>query len=249
VIPLTRHLDPNLKALLDQLDVETRPSPTGGALLCHIITITDIGIAQTALAGYHRERWNRRPGAAGPADIRLSDLGELIGALLLYGYDIHRPDTIYPLTFASPGPTAQPAGIDVLGVEIDVGIGSLMPHEYLSIAEAKSTLARNAANAISGVQADVKKCTTERITDSLFVLKWDYELAGDHNHLRLPLFVTANAEFYGSIVIDPLICDIDRTIASIFNRLEGKATPIGAPLVRVFLLCLPNAVAFIEATL
>jgi hypothetical protein len=115
VIPLTRHLDPHLAALLDQLSVDSRPHPNGGPLACDVISVVDAQAAQDALREFHLERWRRPPGEAGPADIRLSDLGELIGALLLHHHGMHAPECIYPLTFSSPGPAAQPAGIDVLG--------------------------------------------------------------------------------------------------------------------------------------
>lgn len=249
MIPLTRHLNPHLAALLAQLAVDTRTHPNGGTLVCDVITVTDVDLARAALAAYHAERWNRPPGDAGPVEIRLSDLGELVGALLLHYHQMHAVESIYPLTFSSPGPTAQPAGIDVLGVSIHAGAGALLLDERLSIAEAKSTLDSDAANAISGIQADVKKCNAERITDSLFVLKWEYERDGDPNHLRLHLFVTDHSSLVGSIVIDPLLCDVDTTVASIFNRLEGKVTPAGAPLTRVVLLALPDASAFVGATL
>lgn len=249
MIPLTRHLNPHLAAFLGQLAVDTRAHPSGGTLVCDVITVVDVDAARAALTAYHTERWNRPPGAAGPVDIRLSDLGELVGALLLHHHQIHVGESIYPLTFSSPGPTAQPAGIDVLGVAVNAGVGPLAIHERLSVAEAKSTLDDDAANAISGIQADVKKCNAERIADSLFVLKWEYERIGDPNHLRLHLFVTDHTSLLGAIVIDPLLCDIEKTVASIFNRLEGKQTPTGAPLSRVLMLALPDASAFIEATL
>jgi hypothetical protein len=249
VIPLVRHLNPHLAALLAQLAIDSRTHPSGGTLVCDVITVTDIDVARAALTAYHAERWNRPPGEAGPVEIRLSDLGELVGALLLHHHQMHVAESIYPLTFSSPGPTAQPAGVDVLGVNIHAGAGPLLLDERLSAAEAKSTLDDDAANAISGIQADVKKCNAERITDSLFVLKWEYERVGDPNHLRLHLFVADHTSLVGSIVIDPLLCDIDKTIASVFNRLDGKVTPAGAPLTRVLLLALPGASAFIEATL
>jgi hypothetical protein len=249
VIPLARHLNPHLATLLAQFGIDTRAHPNGGTLVCDVITVTDVDLARDALTAYHAERWNRPPGGAGPVDIRLSDLGELVGALSLHHHDVHVVESIYPLTFSSPGPTAQPAGIDVLGVSIHAGAGPLLVDERLSVAEAKSTLDDDATNAISGIQADVKKCTAERITDSLFVLKWEYERDGDPNHLRLHLFVTDHTSLVGSIVIDPLVCDVDKTVASIFNRLDGKSTPAGAPLARVLLLALPGASAFIEATL
>jgi hypothetical protein len=248
VIPLTRHLDPHLAALVGQLEIDSRLNPTG-TLICDVLTIVDFDAAKAALRAYHKERWNRPTGGAGPADIRLSDLGELIGALMLYHHDVHDAGSIYPLTFVSPGLTAQPAGIDVLGIELSAGAGPLAADERLTIAEAKSTLDNDAANAISGIQADVKKCTSERLSDSLFVLKWEFERSGDPNHLRLHLFVTSNSSLWGSIVCDPLLCDIEKTVISIFNRLEGRVTPTGAPLARIVLLVLPDASAFIEATL
>ncbi len=249
MIPLTRHLDPHLETLLGHLAIETRLHPTGGNLICDVITPSDIDAVRDSLRGYHQERWRRPPGGAGPFEIRLSDLGELIGALILKHHHVHLAETIYPLTFMSPGPTAQPPGIDVLGVTIYLGTGDLGPDERLTIAEAKSTLDTNAANAISGIQADVKKCTAERVADSLFVLKYLYEHENDLNHVRLPLFVTSNAGIVGSIVCDPTLCDVEATVASIFNRLEGKVSPTGAPLARVLLLALPDAAALMQATL
>lgn len=218
-------------------------------MVCDVITVTDVDLARAAVSGYHAERWNRPAGGAGPVEIRLSDLGELVGALLLHHHQVHAVESIYPLTFSSPGPSAQPAGIDVLGVNVHAGAGPLLVDERLSVAEAKSTLDDDAGNAISGIQADVKKCNAERIADSLFVLKWEYQRGGDPDHLRLHLFVTDHTSLVGSIVIDPLICDIDKTVASIFNRLDGKVSPAGAPLTRVLLLALPDAFAFVEATL
>jgi hypothetical protein len=249
VIPLTRHLDPHLAALLDQFVIDTRHHPNGGALICDLITVADVNAARAALTGYHLERWNRPAGEAGPATIRLSDLAEITGALLLHHHHVHTADDIYPLTFTSPSPTAQLAGIDVLGSTIHLGAGALVGDERLSIAEAKSTLDNDASNAISGIQADVKKCGAERIADSLFVLKWSYERENNPNFLRLHLFVTGNTALFGSILCDSLLCDVEKTVSSIFNRLEGKATPTGAPLTRVLLLALPNAHDFIEATL
>jgi hypothetical protein len=249
VIPLTRHLTPHLAALVGQLAIDTRSHPNGGTLVCDVITVTDVDIARAALAAYHAERWNRPPGDAGPLEIRLSDVGELVGALMLHHHQMHTADSIYPLTFSSPGPSAQPAGIDVLGMTVYAGSGALSHNEHLSVAEAKSTLDDDAANAISGIQADVKKCNAERIADSLFVLKWEYERDGNPDHLRLHLFVTDHTSLVGSLVIDPLLCDVEKTVASIFNRLDGKVTPAGAPLTRVFLLALPDASAFVGATL
>jgi hypothetical protein len=249
VIPLTRHLDPHLEALLSHLAIETRLNPAGGNLICDIITPIDIDAVGDSLRGYHLERWRRPPGGSGPFEIRLSDLGELMAALVLKHHHFHLAETIYPLTFMSPGPTAQPPGIDVLGVTIYLETGDLAPDERLTIAEAKSTLGTNASNAISGIQDDVKKCTAERVADSLFVLKYLYEHANDLSHIRLPLFVTSNAGIVASIVCDPTLCDVEATVASIFNRLEGKVSPTGAPLVRVVLLALPNAAALIQATL
>jgi hypothetical protein len=249
VIPLARHLDPHLESLLQHLVIETRMHPDGGSLVCDVITPSDVDAVRDALRGYHQERWRRPAGGAGPFEIRLSDLGELIGALLLKHHQVHVADTIYPLTFTSPGPTAQPPGIDVIGVTIDLGAGDLGPHERLTIAEAKSTLDANASNAISGIQSDVKKCTAERVADSLFVLKYLYERSDDPNHVRLPLFVTSNAAIVGSIVCDPMLCDTETAVASIFNRLEGKVSPTGAPLARVLLFALPSAAAVVQATL
>lgn len=249
MIPLTRHLNPHLAAFLDQLAIDTRAHPSGGALLCDVITVIDIDLARAALSGYHVERWNRPPGEAGPVEIRLSDLSELVGALLLHRHQFHNAQSIYPLTFSSPGPTTQPAGLDVLGVDISRGAGPLALHERLSIAEAKSTLADDAADAIGGIQADVRKCNSERVSDSLFVLKWQYERVADPNHLRLHRFLVGNTSIVGSIVCDPVRCDIERTVGSIFNRLEGRVTPTGAQLTRVLLFALPEASAFIETTL
>ncbi len=144
MIPLTRHLDPHLAALVDQLHVDSRPHPSGGALVCDVITLIDVPAAKDALREYHLERWRRPPGDAGPADVRLSDLGELVGALMLHHLGLHAAESIYPLTFVSPGPAAQPAGIDVLGVTLNAGAGPLVVHERLNIAEAKSTLDTNA---------------------------------------------------------------------------------------------------------
>jgi hypothetical protein len=223
--------------------------PDGGSLVCDVIRPSDLDAVRDSLRGYHQERWRRPVGGAGPFEIRLSDLGELIGALLLKHHHVHVAETIYPLTFMSPGPTAQPPGIDVIGVTVELGAGDLAPDERLTIAEAKSTLDTSASNAISGIQSDVNKCTAERVADSLFVLKYLYELSDDPNHLRLPLFVTSNAAIVGSIVCDPSLCDIEGAVASIFNRLEGKVSPTGAPLVRVLLFALPGAAAVIKATL
>lgn len=249
MIPLNRHLSPNLEALLDQFVIDTRTHPTGGELVCDVVALADIAAARSALTGYHAERWNRPPGAAGPCDIRLSDLAELVGALMLYHHGLHDPHDIYPLTFTSPSPTTQLGGIDVMATTIDLGVGELGQHEGLSIAEAKSTLDHNAANAISGIQADVRKCTAERISDSLFVLKWLFERDGNPNHLRLHLFVSQQTSLLGSIVCDPNLCDVEKTVTSIFSRLQGRATPTGAPLARVVLLAIPGAEEFIEATL
>lgn len=249
MIPLARHLNPHLAALLDQFNIDSRPHRGGGALVCDVITVLDSTAAENALREYHLERWRRAPGDAGPLEIRLSDLGELVGALLLHRHGLHVPEAIYPLTFSSPGPSAQPAGIDVLGVTLNAGAGPLTAHEQLNIAEAKSTLDTDAKNAISGIQQDVTKCNAERIADSLFVLKWELEQVGDPDRLRVHLFVTSHTSVVGSIVCDPLLCDLDKTVASIFNRLDGKATPTGANLDRVLLLALPNAAAFIGATL
>lgn len=249
MIPLTRHLNPHLAALLRQFSIDTRNHPGGGTLACDVITVDDVDSARTALTAYHAERWQRPPGGAGPSETRLSDLAELVGALLMHHHGMHAPDSIYPLTFTAPGPTAQPAGIDVLGVALRLGTGPLSADEHLTLGEAKSTLASSADNAISGIQADVKKCTSERLADSLFVLKWIYENVGDPNHLRLPLFLAGGTTIIGSIICDPVLCDVDRTIESIFARLGDNITPTGAPLTRVLLLLLPDASDFITATL
>lgn len=249
MIPLIRHLTPNLAALLDEFLVDTRTHPAGGSLSCDVVTIADTDAARSALTAYHRERWNRPRGAAGPSGTRLSDLAELVAALMLHHHRIHDPQDIYPLTFTSPSPSTQLGGIDVIGATIHMGIGALSPDDRLSIAEAKSTLDKDAANAISGIQADVRKCDAERMSDSLFVLKWIYERTGDLNHLRLHLFVAGHTSLVGSILCDPNLCDMETTVASIFNRLEDMATPTGAPLTRVVLFALPDAEAFIEATL
>jgi hypothetical protein len=241
-------LDPYLAALLEQFAVEARANPSDGMLECDVVTFIDAAAARAALKAFHSDRWRRPPDGAGPVGARLSDLGELVGALLLHKAGHHGPESIYPLTFASPGPTAQPAGIDVIGISLD-GAGPLAADERLSLAEAKSTLEDNAGNAIGGIQADVEKCTAERVSDSLHVLKWEYERAEDPNQDRLHLFLTSNSAVYGSIVIDPLVCDVEAAVASIFSRLEDKFTPTGAPLVRVFLLALPGAALFIEETI
>ncbi|QYG91164.1 hypothetical protein HC251_01080 [Iamia sp. SCSIO 61187] len=249
MIPLSRHLAPHLAALLAQLDVDTRVSPAGGALICDVVTLADRPAAQEALHQFHLERWRRPVGGSGPANTRLSDLGELVGALLLYHHGLHTPESIYPLTFSASGPAAQPPGLDVLGVRLHAGAGPLVADEYLHVAEAKSTLDADAGNAISGIQRDVAKSTSERIADSIFILKWLYEREADPEHLRLPLLMTGSTSIVGSILIDSNECDLEGAVASIFSRLEGRVTPTGALLERVVLLALPDAEAFVTGAL
>jgi hypothetical protein len=102
---------------------------------------------------------------------------------------------------------------------LDAGAGPLAAHEHLDIAEARSTLDTDAKNAISGIQQDIAKCNAERIADLLFVMKWLLEQEGNPDHLRVHLFVNNNTAIVGSIVCDPLLCDLDKTVASVFNRL------------------------------
>jgi hypothetical protein len=250
VIPLTRHLDPNLAALLAQFHVDVRTDPNGSSLVCEVVSLVDTAQARDALTAYHQERWRRPAGQAGPSGIRLSDLAELVGALILHAKGLHPAEAIYPLTFSSPALAAQPPGLDVVGVALsEAEVGPLEPDEYLSVAEAKSTLADNAANAISGIQQDVEKCTAERIADSLYVLKWEYERAAAPGHLRLQYLVAENSSVIGTILCDSHLCDVESTVASIFNRLTNRLTPTGALLELVLLFVLPDAADFIEATL
>ncbi len=251
MITLDAYLEPDLATLRSALSIDSQVLSAAVPMPCDVISMDNPAIIQNALRSFHADRWGRPQGEAGPATARLSDLAEIVGALVVHAFATPDARVVFPLTFAASGPTAQPPGIDVMALNVtahpdDIPLGD---NEFFAIVEAKSSLGDDVDGPVSALQADLAKTDYYRLTDHLRLLKNHLRAVGNPNYRRVHQFHASNHSFVGVLLVDSDKIGLHNAVGVIQRRLDGRSTHSGIPITRAAVFAVPAPLTWITPTL